>query len=596
MRFIFMILDAFHGCLRGLTQLLRVISFGVFWLLTPFVLPMHALTSFCLAWLRSRQIRFLIEGVPAALFALAVSASVYAAWLPTKNNQLGSYLDRALELHEAGDTATAELLMKKVEKLSGRFDAVNFRRGINYELMGNFDRAFQIMQELAPVDKPGYLQAHEWIADKLVSMEDAKAQRLLKLHIDHILDLSPGHSGVHRFQAIHFLRRGEFQMAVYHLSRAVRFDPSLHLQYASLLYRLKLAGVPIAEEIKDDAQNQAALAIRHYKRRIERENLKSDERKSVLLNWSAALVLIGEHRQAVVMLREKMPDPKDADLRNMLGQIYVSWSRSIPSTDLNAWARKFELLNAALEFAPESPAVITQLGVISTMEGPDVEKADALLRELLAQGRAPATIHFILGTRAAEKEDFDAAIYHLEHAVELNSGVLGALNNLAWTLLQRDPPDAARALDFIERAIKFEKNNPSFRETRGQANYLLGNTKDALSDLEFALQHIKNPKSLPKIHETMAMAYRDIGDDKLADVHDKNARVLRERFSLPKKSPQKMTPQQNDANNTSSEAAIVAPFLKPAARDAAESDAADAPKAAATNASSGTQSKFRRPR
>ena len=527
MKYIFWCLDVLNGFAGGIYQFLRLIFQGLLWLASPILRPLHALQNFAMSWLGSREFSFLAEGLPALLAGLGLSASVYAAWLPTQNSQIAQYMDRALQLHQKGETDAATLLMTKVERLSGDQAPVNFRRAVILEEMGYVDSAYSIIDRLAPVSKPGYLLAHEWMADKLVAhRENPKALELLKTHIDHILALSPGHVGVHRFQAIHYMEQNDFKRAIYHMARAVKDNPTLHLQYARLLYQNGLWA---------DAKKQAGLALVYYDERQAKEELDEAESNELMVHKSMALGLLGDYGAAVSTLRPNNVDPEDTKMRNMLGSIYVAWSKSIKfDGTIKPWINKLELLNLALELAPESPAVLAQIGTLAEMEGPKAEEADAILRELLARGRAQATIHFIFGTRAAREVDFELSVFHLERAVELNPNVLEALNNLAWVLINKDTPNCERALQFINRALELKPDSASFRETRGQAHLKLENWKQAISDLEYALLHISKletgERARPKIHASLALAYSELGDKGMAKIHGEKEASFREAF------------------------------------------------------------------
>ena len=152
-----------------------------------------------------------------------------------------------------------------------------------------------------------------------------------------------------------------------------------------------------------------------------------------------------------------------------------------------------------------------------------------MLKESLAAGEAPWLIHLALGTRLLGIGNLQEGAEHLEQAVKLNPSAAIAMNNLAWTLASKEPPDLARAEALAAQAVALLPANPQILETRGQIYLKQGRWKDARSDLEAVLpiyaQQPQLRKQLPHLHNSLAKAYHELGNADMARLHRERARA-----------------------------------------------------------------------
>src|SRR5207253_255244 len=104
-----------------------------------------------------------------------------------------------------------------------------------------------------------------------------------------------------------------------------------------------------------------------------------------------------------------------------------------------------------------------------------------------------AVAHFALGSDAWKHGRAAEARHHWEQACRIDSGksdgasILVA-NNLAWLLAHQEPTDTPRALELIDQALTRSPMHPVLRGTRGQILVKLKRGKDAVADLETAVQ------------------------------------------------------------------------------------------------------------
>ena len=93
-------------------------------------------------------------------------------------------------------------------------------------------------------------------------------------------------------------------------------------------------------------------------------------------------------------------------------------------------------------------------------------------------------------------------------------------NNLAWVLLQNPNPPLEKALAASNKALAVSPKDFRFRQTRGEIFLKLGRWKEAVDDLEYALNGAPDATT---IHQSLAQAYEALGNQELASVHRQNA-------------------------------------------------------------------------
>jgi tetratricopeptide (TPR) repeat protein len=181
-----------------------------------------------------------------------------------------------------------------------------------------------------------------------------------------------------------------------------------------------------------------------------------------------------------------------------------------------------ELLRIALKHDPNSREALQRLVAISD-EASGASIDPTLLETLLASGYANAFTHFVLGCRAWEAKEAEAAVWHLERAYHLDEQLAPVANNLAWILAHGPTPDLDRALQIIDSVIEHAPNDAAYRDTRGQIYVKLERWPQALDDLQAALPQFRDN---PELHKTLARVYRELKQEGLATKHTQIADYL----------------------------------------------------------------------
>lgn len=95
------------------------------------------------------------------------------------------------------------------------------------------------------------------------------------------------------------------------------------------------------------------------------------------------------------------------------------------------------------------------------------------------------------------------------------------MNNLAWILARDKKPDLPHALKLVQYAVERQPDTVLYRGTRGVILSKMERWRDALPDLEAALE--RDPKN-PDLHLALAETYDHLGDRAMATQHREAAR------------------------------------------------------------------------
>lgn len=136
---------------------------------------------------------------------------------------------------------------------------------------------------------------------------------------------------------------------------------------------------------------------------------------------------------------------------------------------------------------------------------------------MIAEGKQPALAHLAMGNLCWLEDRRDIAMFHFEQALEIRDDIPVMLNNLAWLISHdEDSPDPERALGLINAALEKQPDNSSFLDTRGNIFVMLKQWRPALTDLEKALNGVKDKKA---VHKQLSLVYSELGMQELSAIH-----------------------------------------------------------------------------
>jgi tetratricopeptide (TPR) repeat protein len=378
-------------------------------------------------------------------------------------------------------------------------------------LQGDEARARAMMHSLAPERAGGYADAHLWLAKDLLRQQPQltpQTATVLEHHLRQALQSNRNNEEAASLLGAVLWFRGDAHGALPLLERTARQSPEWHLPLA-VLYQAR--GDPAA------AQHAAKQAAAHYRKAAEIDPAAWQARVS----WAQSEAVMKNFAEAERILQAGLAQNNSQPLRQALAGVYLAWCAVTSEQTPEGLATRLELLNRALMHAPQHPQVLTLLADLSGRDDAGAGVARTALHEALASGTAPATVHLVLGTRALRQGDWERAQTHLELACERAPDMPIVLNNLAWALAQRDPPELERACELAQAAKKLS-DHPEISDTLGMILARQGKYRAAVTELETALRAFPNR---PNVHRQLAELYDQLDDAELAEAHRRRARA-----------------------------------------------------------------------
>ena len=486
-------------------------------------------------WFRTRNFSRLAYGVPAVICFVGMFLGLKNASRATSHQTLGYCLDQAQSARARGDADLAAIFMQKSKRFKNGPADLRFRQALLFE---NTAETLTVIQSLAPHHQQGYAPARLWLINSL-------RERMSQLQGDS----SPGASNQAQAlmselerQAIQLLQEDPSKSAIalqnLVLVSIARKDGDLTVKYLEQLAPLKPdANLMLAQIFsrRGDAAKTvrtASVAVDHFQERLEDENLSSTESLRLTISLAESLALTDRFDLATQALMKPAALPENVDARKALGNIFFSWSESVDATievktkeDAQALTKKWSLLENALRLIPNDRRVLMRVATVAGNESDVGIQARRLMKQVLATGNAPGIVHLVIGMHAMQQGDEETGMSHLKMAQNVSPNTPVTLNNLAYYLARNDPNKLPSALQLADQAIKLKPDIPQFYDTRGVIHLRLENWTQAISDLERALRENVDNKLV--IRESLAKAYAAIGDEELAQIHQRAAAKMR---------------------------------------------------------------------
>jgi tetratricopeptide (TPR) repeat protein len=230
-----------------------------------------------------------------------------------------------------------------------------------------------------------------------------------------------------------------------------------------------------------------------------------------------SLIFLERFEDSLQVLRET-PAEVDRDLlRGALVSVYGTWTMVLQQQNAPV-QRRIDIIEKTLRADPGSTLALDSIAsLLQNADDAELIRIRAILNRMLVVGQSTPLVHLCLGTDAILREDFDAGIKHLRLAYQSDPNLVVAANNLAWALMQTQPPKLTEALQLVDSVVERQPELAAVRETRGQVLLRLGKVEQAIAELEYALREL--PTSVVT-RESLITAYRLAGMDAVAAEHE----------------------------------------------------------------------------
>ena len=460
-------------------------------------------------WQRTRQYLYFFQALPALLAAAGVLVLSLPGWTTSPQELEARYLDRAKALYKAKDFASSMTCYDRLASLGDDRPDVLYGLALSAGAAGQTGRADVIMNALA-ADETDYAPAHLWQARRLMAAPalSAESRRLAESHLLKALDGELEDRGAaHALLGELYLGAGQLDQAEPHLAKAVGTKPHLRIRLAQL-YALR--------GDKERSRGEAQLAISYYRPRAAND-LKDRQSR---LYWADAAAFLEEFPAAAAALQEGLDSTDDPVYRSALANVYAVWSDAAGRDPKAPAGDQLVLVERGLRYDPTNVGLLNRLLAAIQVQGPKADQARESLKNLLASGKAPASVHFALGLDAWQRGKADEARMHLERADALAPQTPAIANNLAWVLASSKEADLPRALELSNLAVERDPRDLNFRDTRGRIYAKMGRWKESLNDLEAALTAAPEDAQL---HLALADVYKNLGSPDMAAEHERLA-------------------------------------------------------------------------
>jgi predicted Zn-dependent protease len=441
--------------------------------------------------------------------------AIWVSQSPGKNALAAVYRRAAQKSLNDQDLAAADVFFRRLSGLERPATEAQYGLALVAELRGDPTGARQLMEGIAPADRPGHAPAHLWLARQLqAAAESAKPSEQLQqlqameTHLRHVLQTEPQNVEAHHTLGQWYSRIGRFDKAIEHFAPIVNTVPDC---------RLTLAQMYVLAGNRTLAESHGKAARDEFEQKAKRNPADLDAE----LMLARAELFLSNPQRAVEILTRGLERTNDDRFRRDLVSTYLSWFDRTSAQDL---ARRLDLLQKAMSYGPAGEQVLIRFQAFMDQESQESAKAKQILERVVAEGKETAIAHFFLAILSVRASDHASARTHLETAYRERPQTAVIANNLAWILANSEPFDLPRALDIANRAVELSALDPQVRETRGQILAKLGRYRESIADLESALEALPNTKP---IHETLAKAYEHLGEKELSAAHRRHAQATK---------------------------------------------------------------------
>ncbi|MEM7478969.1 MAG: hypothetical protein AAF483_28635 [Planctomycetota bacterium] len=402
--------------------------------------------------------------------------------------------------------AFTDAIFRKVIVLRKDDELSNFVVASKLASRGMTAEALPTMQRLAPADRKGFVQAHIWMAQFLLTRDDPRDALALKHHLRIAVESPDVSAEMLAVAAKQAARVSNLRQALTLFARAAERNPT---------FQYELFDLAIATENEVIAESTATAAIPRLEKLL--KGGKATIRDQIALGTfylykgkvDAAIETLQRAENQVGLTAEET-----AAVKRARSQMFCALFVDSQTFD-GKWNGRIEYLNMAFHADPTNPYVAETIAKLSTLDGP--EPPDALIAQLesfLVSGKATAITHVWLAESRIRRKEYRMAIQHLRQAIRREPMALFCHNNLAYALWLQDE-NVDEALKHAEIAASNAPNEPAFQDTLGVILMKLKRPTDAVKAFEDAIKVV----SQANYHRHAAEAYTAIGMLELAKKH-----------------------------------------------------------------------------
>ncbi len=466
------------------------------------------------------------------------------------SQQIGSKNSSATNLLASDDPRSLELesirngqgiVLQKLIELNPdepdylfRFGMLSFEKVNSSGERPGLGRCLALLNLASPLDKPGYVKGHLWLANyymaaKVKTRSDAvKNLQLAAAHADQCLKVELDNLRAKQIKATLLLAQQKNLPSAYELYLELfEKDP---LNYKALLRVNNLLGRTERNEVVLEK------AIDRLNKEIALGGMDIGKE----LQYWAELISCYIEKKELATAEQKLLDEiekrgaaGDSDIvwaERMLSSVMIARTLGLSQTEVEANNERLGLLSRAMKYNANNSDAKMQLTRVAGNANAELAKKALEIYDPANDVDPPANVLNEIGSQALGNGDYAKALTYFDLANKKAPNNPEILNNLAYIYIVGDRPNPQLALSLVDRAIQRISNTAQkekyisyFFDTRAQALIKMKRWTDAAADLETALN--SRPKN-QKILQSLIDCYQQAGLD--ASPYEERLRVVKE--------------------------------------------------------------------
>ena len=359
--------------------------------------------------------------------------------------------------------------------------------------VGERNKCFSIMKRIAPLEKPGLLDAHIFLAKDALGSKVQSANegigslRLASAHLNNALVRDQQNTTALGLKVLIANQTRQPEEAKASLEKLFVTDPFVYPQLCNVNSQLGLSDNNLA--ILHSAQQRLAGEIG-------RMSGASDRRTRFMTYLVDCLHRLENLDEADRRVRAEMEEfPTNAGIQRW-GKRLLSIGQQLRFQSAGEITEKNmdKLIGYLREGHRLDPNNQKILDFIVELRRHDLPGIDKISQDIYRPGpRAPASVDNLLGTIALKKNDYLEAVKHFAKANKKDPNNVEYLNNLSYVYLTRPDPDPREALKMVDIAIRSVRSKAlstryltHFFDTQGRALLALGKIAEEKGDKNLA--------------------------------------------------------------------------------------------------------------
>jgi tetratricopeptide (TPR) repeat protein len=441
---------------------------------------------------------------------------VLAGKLMQKTTLMGWYQNQSIKIVDeivegrkesveptAEQIAKADLMLSRILQLGDGNIPSRFYVAQQNIAIGRVDVARGIISQIAPDNRPGLAEAHEWMAKDILSRAargEQVSEEVLRHHLQNSLE---------RFDL-------NFEPALYEiyasmLDREKRFNEAARLLTKageiSPVYQLKVVDYLTKKKLTNQAKGQADLLVSKVENAVANPNSKPEDIARDVVLAASAYSMTNRIDESLVFLEKHPPNQFNmADWRRLYSENFrEKFRKSLVRSD-GRMQVNLNFLSAAIRSDPTNVAVQSEIQVLDEVGIASTPEQRKALINLIAQQGSSLVPKIVLANSALAEGKIDEAITYYELILAEVPEFTIALNNLAKVLSKKTPPEIDKARQLIDKAISITPNIAECRDTKGDIEAQAGNNDSAVTEylkaLELAPARLTTREKLIKLYES----------------------------------------------------------------------------------------------